>query len=341
LFYSLIFLVNSRYLIFLVFEVFPRSERSVSETSTKRFRRRSQFWLHAEKALRSGLPSGSPGRHCSSRLDSFTVTPPDPALDFDRLTPLVHTAVREAGAIALGFFENGARRWSKADASPVTEGDIAVDHFLRERLPALFPGIGWLSEETADTPDRLTRRRVWVVDPIDGTRAFAEGIPMWVISVALVEDGRPVLAAVLNPVTDEFFCARLGGGAFLNGAAISSTGRGAIEGARISGPQPLFDRLAGSGAARAPWIYALAYRFVHVAAGRIDAATARTNAKDWDVAGADLILSEAGARLTDLAGRTLVYNRPQPSHPALIAAGSELHPALVAALAEDGAPSPS
>ena len=261
------------------------------------------------------------------------MTPSDTALDFDRLTPLLHEAVREAGAIALGFFKTGARRWSKADASPVTEGDIAVDHFLAQRLPGLLPGSGWLSEETADTPDRLGRRHVWVVDPIDGTRAFAEGNPMWVVSVALVEDGRPILGAVFNPVGDEFFEARIGHGAFLNGMPIAALTRTALDGAAMSGPQPLLDMIAGTGVIRAPWVYALAYRLVHVAAGRFDAATARTNAKDWDIAAADLILSEAGARLSDLSGNAPVYNRPQPIHPALIAAGRGLHSGLIAAMA--------
>ncbi len=261
-------------------------------------------------------------------------TPPD----LDGLASSLEEAVREAGGIALDFFRKGARRWSKADSSPVTEGDIAVDRFLNARLPGLLPGSGWLSEEIADTPDRLERRYVWVVDPIDGTRAFAEGVPMWVVSVALVKDGRPVLAAIFNPVAEEYFAARLGGGACLNGAPITASRHDRVAGASVSGPQALFDPLEAAGAVRAPWVYALAYRLVHVAAGRFDAALARTNPKDWDVAAADLILSEAGARLTDVDGRTPIYNRPKSSHPALVAAGTQLHPSLVTALSSRDTP---
>ncbi|GGE34388.1 3'(2'),5'-bisphosphate nucleotidase CysQ [Agaricicola taiwanensis] len=261
------------------------------------------------------------------------MTPEATAPDLDLLAPALDQIMREAGEIAAGFFHRGARRWEKADSSPVTEGDIAVDTFLKARLPPLLAGSGWLSEETADTAERLQRSHVWVVDPIDGTRAFADGIPMWVISVALVERGRPVLAAIFNPLADEYFEATAGGGARLNGQAIMATSPSGLAGLSISGPAPLFDLFAAFGARKAPWVYALAYRLVHVAAGRIDVATARTNPKDWDLAAADLILHEAGAVLTDLQGRELTYNRLQVSHPALIAAGRAIHSTLVTAIA--------
>jgi myo-inositol-1(or 4)-monophosphatase len=260
---------------------------------------------------------------------------PDPGT----LAPALEEIMREAGTIAAEFFTRGARRWEKADQSPVTEGDIAVDSFLKQRLPLLLEESGWLSEETADTPDRLGRSHVWVVDPIDGTRAFAEGIPMWVISVALVENGRPVLAAIFNPMNDEYFEAVRGGGAFMNKNRIAATTPTTLAGIRISGAQKQFEFFETSGAQRAPWIYALAYRLVHVAVGRIDVATARKNPKDWDIAAADLILSEAGAVLTDLSGGGLTYNRSDVSHPPLIASGRTIHNALLAAIAGDSAPS--
>jgi len=254
------------------------------------------------------------------------------ALPADRLAAGLDTIVREAGALARGFADDGARQWRKADRSIVTEADLAVDRLLRERLSALEPAAGWLSEETADTPARLEHRRVWIVDPIDGTRSFVEGIPDWVVSVALVEDGRTILGAVFNPTRGEMFAARRGGGATLNGAPLRVPAAASLEDARISGPRGIMDRLYRIGIDRGEWIYALAYRLVSVAAGRIDAAIASANASDWDVAAADLVLHEAGAALSTLAGEPPRYNLPAPVHGPLVAAAAPLDEALRAAV---------
>jgi myo-inositol-1(or 4)-monophosphatase len=246
--------------------------------------------------------------------------------------------MREAGSIALDFARDGAQRWTKGDASIVTEADIAVDRFLHEHLGALNPDIGWLSEETTDTPERLAHERVWVVDPIDGTRAFVEGVPVWVISVALVERGRPVLGMIFNPTRDEMFEAIVGEGARMNGEVLSATAQTSINGANVIGPRTMMEGLEGLGAcvgiARAPYVYALAYRIASVAAGRVDAALASTRAKDWDIAAADLILHEAGGELLEFDGTKPVYNRPSPVHQPLIAAPEVLNAALRAALTD-------
>jgi myo-inositol-1(or 4)-monophosphatase len=247
--------------------------------------------------------------------------------DLDQLRTAVRGIIREAGEIALGFARDGARRWVKGDTSIVTEADIRVDHFLQQRLMALDPTIGWLSEETVDTPDRLQRERIWIVDPIDGTRAFVEGVSVWVVSVALIEHGRPVLGTIYNPTRDELFEAVAGGGAFLNGERLAARRRTALDGAEIVGPRAMMDDLDGIGTkmARAPSVYALAYRLVLVAAGRVDAAVASTRAKDWDVAAADLILQEAGAKLLEIDGQLPVYNLAAPVHRPLIGASEPLN----------------
>jgi myo-inositol-1(or 4)-monophosphatase len=241
-------------------------------------------------------------------------------------------AVVAAGELALGYYRAGAQRWTKADESPVTEADIAVDRFLRERLPQLVPDAAWLSEETVDTPERLSARRVWIVDPIDGTRAFIERVPQWVISVALVEDGRPVAGMVFNPSTEERFSAEIGRGSFLNGRQLAASPGTGIRDAVIGGPKRVLDRLAPAGIRQAPWIHALANRFVSVADARLDAAIARTDAYDWDIAAAHLILAEAGAVLTGFDGSEPVYNEPIPRHGALLATGIARHAALLSAL---------
>jgi myo-inositol-1(or 4)-monophosphatase len=254
--------------------------------------------------------------------------------ELDELKTSVAGVIREAGDIALGFAKSGAKKWTKGDTSVVTEADVFIDNFLREKLEALDSGIGWLSEETVDTPERLGRERVWIVDPIDGTRAFVEGVPVWVISIALVEQGRPVVGVIYNPTKNEMFEAVAGGGAFLNGKQITTSPRALLAGAEIVGPRVMMEDLEGIGAqiARAPYVYALAYRMAGVAANRVDAAVASTRAKDWDVAAADVILQEAGGRLLDIDGEPLRYNLPSPVHKALIGAAEPLNAAIRAAL---------
>jgi myo-inositol-1(or 4)-monophosphatase len=252
------------------------------------------------------------------------------ASDADRsaLTRHVTAAVREAGALALTWFRAPVKNWLKNGQSPVSEADLAVDALLRERLEAAGLGCGWLSEETDDDQARLTADKVWIVDPIDGTRGFLAGLPDWSISVALAEAGRPILAALYAPVTDELFLASAGGGATHNGQAITVTQGDALAGARVAGPERRLARLAGLGIVAVPKVHSLALRIAWVADGRLDMALAGPNGQDWDLAAADLLVHEAGGMLTTLAGETLVYNRPTPTHGALLAAGRGRHHAF-------------
>lgn len=239
-------------------------------------------------------------------------------------------AVREGGAIALKFFRGALKSWTKgAGDSPVSEADIAVNELLHVNLP--LPDDGWLSEESENDAARLNARRIWVVDPIDGTRAYIAGREDWSISAALVEDGRPVVAAVFAPATDEMFLASAGGGATRNGVPIGVSAGRALDGVRLAGPKRLLDRIASHapGLVAMPRIHSLALRIVRVADGTIDAAIAGGNAHDWDLAAADLLVHEAGGLMTSLDGRPLVYNRPDPIHSLLLAAGHERHAALI------------
>jgi myo-inositol-1(or 4)-monophosphatase len=142
-------------------------------------------------------------------------------------------AVRQAGKIALSFFKSDLKSWEKNPGDPVSEADIAIDSFLKQHLLNTHPDYGWLSEETADDPARLNKSRVWIIDPIDGTRSFIAGKPEFTVCAALVEDGKPVCAAVFNPVTDEFFEATLGQGAFLNGEKLSCSDNQSLENTRL------------------------------------------------------------------------------------------------------------
>lgn len=259
---------------------------------------------------------------------------PTRALDLGTDAGLLEEAARDAGQIALGYFDTDVRRWTKGDDSPVTEADLAVDRFLRERLGAARPAFGWLSEETADTADRLSRQSVFVVDPIDGTRAFIRGADEWTISLAIVTDGRPVAAAVFCPRRDEMFLAAKGRGSFLNGGRLSAPGVPDLAGARIAGPRKVTSHAAAkaAGVEAASFVPSLAYRIALVSAGRVDAAASTRGPCDWDLAGADLLVHEAGGRLSQLSGDPVVYNRERPVHPPIAASGAPLHAALLALL---------
>jgi myo-inositol-1(or 4)-monophosphatase len=254
----------------------------------------------------------------------------DPALDPADALRLLAVTLREAGAIALTTFQTPVKSWLKDQSSPVCEADIAVDDFLRGRLAG--PDCGWLSEETADDGSRRQARRLWIVDPIDGTRSYLAGRPDWAISAALVVDGRPVLAGVFAPVTDELFVAAAGVGATRNGAPIRASAGDRLAGAKVAGPKRLLQALAAVDAQITvpPRIGSLALRLVRVAQGDLDVAFASGSSHDWDLAGADLLVHEAGGAMTNLVGRSLTYNQPDLVHGALVAAGADRHAALIA-----------
>lgn len=244
----------------------------------------------------------------------------------DILFAALIAAARDAGDLALGFFRPGASTTAainyKLGLSPVTQADLLADALLKRRLGALLPDAGWLSEETQDGPARLGVKRLFIVDPIDGTRGFVSGDRRWAVSVALVEDGRPVMAVIHAPALGQTFTAARGRGAWLNDGLIAVAAAAPVEGLRLAAPKSLADRLAAGGLAfdLCPKIPSLAYRFACVAAGWLDIGLASTDAHEWDIAAADLILQEAGGCLVDCDGQGLVYNQPETRRGLLIAA---------------------
>ncbi|MFL5164910.1 MAG: 3'(2'),5'-bisphosphate nucleotidase CysQ [Microvirga sp.] len=256
------------------------------------------------------------------------------------LMPAVREAAREAGRIACSYFRRDgkttARVWSKHGGSPVTEADVAVDSFLKVRLIEALPDAAWLSEETTDDPARLSAPRLWIVDPIDGTRAFLSGHPDWSIAIALLVVGEPVLGIVHAPAHGLLYEACRGGGAFRDSAAISASARAELAGARVAGPKPLIDRLQRTAGPLSPVerIPSLALRLVRVAEGAVDLGLVSANSRDWDIAAADVILAEAGGRLSTFAGARPRYNRPEPVHGELLAAPAGLHPRLIEAMTD-------
>ena len=240
---------------------------------------------------------------------------------------LIVEAAYAAGELALTLRDQGLDVDFKAGNSPVTNADLAADTLLKTRLRLSRPDYGWLSEESADGPGRLSRRRVFVVDPIDGTRAFLSGRKEWCVSLAIVEDGRPIAAAVYAPVIGALFRAIAGGGADLNGGRLDIGRRQGLAGARLAGPRRFAGPVAeavGLPLAAVRFVPSLAYRLALVASGEVDAAISGPNAHDWDIAAADLLVHEAGGVFTDLDGDAPRYNLTEITHPVLVAAAAAI-----------------
>jgi myo-inositol-1(or 4)-monophosphatase len=254
----------------------------------------------------------------------------DPGPDRAELRDRLGTAVREAGALALQTFRGELKSWIKGASSPVSEADLAVDALLRERLLTIRDA-GWLSEETEDDPARLQRADVWVVDPIDGTRAYLNGRTDWAISVALVEDGRPIAGAIFAPMEDGLYLAVASEGATRDGAPMAASAGGDFTRARVAGPKPIIEHFARSAAGiiAEPKVHSLALRMARTASGRLDIAFASADSHDWDLAAADLLVHEAGGALTRFDGAPLVYNSAEARHEALVAAGRARHARVV------------
>jgi myo-inositol-1(or 4)-monophosphatase len=244
---------------------------------------------------------------------------------------LLTDTVREAGALALSLFRTELKNWTKGASSPVSEADIAVNDLLESRLRSATPDYGWLSEESADDEQRLGERLVWIVDPIDGTRGYLAGREDWCVSVALVEDASPLLAAVFAPASDEFFFAVRGQGAARNRVPVYATVGTEMDFSRVAGPKPLVERLSRSSdeVTLHPRIGSLALRLCRVAQGSLDAAFAGGQSRDWDLAAANLIVQEANGNMTTLSGDTILYNRREVTHGVLVAAGRDRHARII------------
>jgi len=253
-------------------------------------------------------------------------------------TALLVESVREAGKIARKYFRGDYASWDKGKGNPVTEVDIAIDRQLHEILLAARPDYGWLSEETEDNATRLTRDRVFIVDPIDGTVGFLKGRPHFTIVATVVQAGRPVSAAIYNPITEEMYEATYCNGALLNEEPISVSNTETIEGCRMLAPRFYFQPERWQN----PWPESMqietrssiAYRLALVAEGKFDAVLSLTAKNDWDLAAGDLMVNEAGGRVIAPGGETLTYNNAAPLQRGVLSAGPALHVKLKEQLQE-------
>jgi myo-inositol-1(or 4)-monophosphatase len=240
------------------------------------------------------------------------------------LADAIAAIAREAGQIALRRQSEDFRRWEKTPGTPVCEVDLEIDRLLHDRLMALLPDAGWLSEETLDSSERLAAQRLWVVDPIDGTRDFVRGRPGWAVSIALIEGAQPVVGILDAPARGEHWRADTGRGATRNGEPIQVTPRTLLPGARVPTDQlPAVD--ADLMMVAKP--NSIALRIAMVAAGEADLLATLRWGNEWDIAAAVLIAREAGASVTDALGGALHFNTPRAQAFGVLATAPGIHAA--------------
>jgi myo-inositol-1(or 4)-monophosphatase len=242
--------------------------------------------------------------------------------------------LREAGGMAMAKWPGDGHAlevWEKTPGSPVCEIDLAVDAFLKRELSSLLPAAGWLSEETADAPERLGGGLIWLVDPIDGTRDYVRGRRGWAVSVALISAGRPLLGMLCAPARDEFWHGEAGQGSWRNGARLVASTRTGLAGARVPAKQ-VSKEDADLVIVDQP--NSIALRMAMVAADEADLVATLRWGYEWDIGAAALIAREAGARVTDAFGGPLNYNKRDPRAFGVLVTAPAIHDAAVARLAD-------
>jgi myo-inositol-1(or 4)-monophosphatase len=242
-------------------------------------------------------------------------------------------AARAAGAIIRRHYGTDVLVELKGHDDPLTAADRESNACIHEIVTKAFPDDGWLSEETADSTDRLASRRVWIVDPLDGTKEFTQHIPEFCVCIALVEAGRPIVAVELNPAADRLYCAARGQGTMVNGERARVSTQRAVAQAEVLASRSEDKRgewepfkplckvvLTGS----------VAFKLAELSTGHGDATFTLTPKNEWDICAGSLLVEEAGGRVTGLDGKPLVWNQPSPLRPGMIASNGLLHDGLLA-----------
>lgn len=257
-----------------------------------------------------------------------------PVPDMDADLDLLITAAREAGGVAMRHFKRNPQVWDKGDgAGPVTEADLAVNTLLADRLRTARPDYGWLSEESPDDTNRLSKQRCFIIDPIDGTRAFIDGQDSFAHSLAIAEGDQIIAAAVFLPAKDRMYSAHVASDAALNGHTIRASAQRTEAGASVLTSKP--NMAAQHWPGGVPDLHrafrpSLAYRLCLVAQGRFDAMLAFRPTWEWDIAAGALIAARAGAVVSDGTGAMLRFNAPDPRTDGVLVAASSLHAELIA-----------
>ena len=248
-------------------------------------------------------------------------------MKYQELIADVEAVTREAGNKIKGFYKGNFEVEEKSPDNPVTKADKEADEYLKGALMALLPEAGWLSEETIDNPERLKKKYVWIVDPLDGTKEFVMGIPEFSVSVALVEDGQPVIGAIYNPITDEMISAVKGGGLNVNGQSGRASQRTELEGSIIDASrserkrgefepfEQMFEIIT---------MGSIAWKLARTGYAKADATWSRGPKYEWDICAGVLLVQEGGGHVVDLDGADFVFNKSWPKVNGIIATGTHL-----------------
>jgi myo-inositol-1(or 4)-monophosphatase len=268
-----------------------------------------------------------------NRAESVSLTT---AFQYEEELAIAEQAAQEAGLAVMGLFKGKFDVREKSKNNPVTSADLEANRIIRNKIHKSFPDDGWLSEEDQDNECRLALNRVWVVDPIDGTKEFIEGVPQFAISIAFVVEGRPKIAIVYNPAKERFYKAAAGQGAYLNDKAIHVSPREDINGASLlvsrSEPQKKFQVLVERCDIRR--VGSIAYRLAKVAGGEGDGTLTFRTIQEWDICAGVLMVEEAGGIVVDGQGKTMNFNRELPKHRGVVAANARLTSGLQALWAD-------
>jgi myo-inositol-1(or 4)-monophosphatase len=246
-------------------------------------------------------------------------------MSYERELEVALQAAREAGAAVRRFYEIGTEHWEKSEDNPLTQADLESDRIISRHLRESFPDDGLLSEETLDDPSRVAKRRVWIVDPMDGTKEFTKKIPEFCVSIGLVEDGEPVLGVIYNPVADVAVWATKGGGTFRQGEPVHVSGCGELSEATVIASRTEISRNKFEG--HRDWfkeiqpVGSIAWKLACIASGEGDLNVSMAPKNEWDVCAGDLLVREAGGVYVDFDGATRTYNQADPLIEAFMAAG--------------------
>ncbi|MDO8432636.1 MAG: 3'(2'),5'-bisphosphate nucleotidase CysQ [Candidatus Binatus sp.] len=278
--------------------------------------------MQADSKIKNAAPSAKSGGARAAADD-----------DLKRELALAKKAARAAGEILRGHWRRGGYEiGSKGHDNPVTQADLEADHAIKSLLREPFPDYGWLSEETVDNDARLKCRRVWIVDPLDGTKEFIRGVPEFCVAIALIEDGVPILGVTYNPIKREMYSAARGAGCYLNSKRVHVTRTRTLKRATVLASR--------SETARGEWQVfhgvmkvsptgSVAYKLALVAGGKGDATFTRSPKSEWDIASGAALVMEAGGSITDIRGRELRFNQRVVKLEGLIADNKLLHRALM------------
>jgi myo-inositol-1(or 4)-monophosphatase len=267
-----------------------------------------------------------------SNITNAGTVSPTSSQEFARELEAARTAAIVAGEILKRYYrDRDFKVDQKGKDNPVTTADFEADHKLKELLHNGFPGYGWLSEETADDGARTRHERVWIVDPLDGTKEFIKGIPEFVVAIALAERGVPVVGVTYNPIRNELFSSARGAGVSLNGQRVAVTLRGSLLNATVLASRSETSRgewKAYEGKVKIDPIGSVAYKLALVAAGRADATFTLTPKSEWDVASGTALVIEAGGRVTDLDGKEIRFNQASVKLKGFVASNGLIHDEL-------------